>query len=176
MRRILKFIALTLISLSLIFFGLFILLVLFVEPLEFKPTHERNTEELKTACKSVFFDKTQIALPQGANLIDVRYWEPAVLESEHDYSLMIQLPVDSVESFVNASKPFGMPLTKGSLPNMISRSDWECSDPETPYKWTCDENKHENFFSVSKQVRVDKYKHLIVNPSNGQLLFHIYKF
>lgn len=176
MRRILKFIAITLISLGLLLLSLFILLVWFVEPPKLKPTHERNTEELKTAYKSVFFDETQITLPQGANLIDVRYWEPAVLESEHDYSLMIQLPVDSVESFVTASKPFGMPLTKGSLPNMISSSDWECSDPETPYKWACEENKHENFFSVSKQVRVDKYKHLIINPSNGQLLFHVFKF
>ena len=176
MRRILKFIALTLISLSLIFVGLFILLVLFVEPPEFKPTYERNTEELKTAYNSVFFDETQVTLPQGASLIDVRYWEPAVLEGEHDYSLMIQLPNGSVDSFVTASKPFGMSLTKGGLPKMISSSDWECSDPETPYKWACGKNKQKNFFSVSKQVRVDKYKHLIVNPSNSQLLFHIYKF
>lgn len=176
MRRILKFIALTLISLSLIFVGLFILLVLFLEPPEFKPTYERNTEELKTAYKSVFFDETQIALPQGASLIDVRYWEPAVLEGEHDYSLMIQLPAGSVESFLTASKPFGMSLTKGGLPNMISSSDWECSDPETPYKWACEENKQNNFFYASKQVRVDKYKHLIVNPASSQLLFHIFKF
>ena len=176
MRRILKFIAVTVISLGLLLVSLFILLVWFVEPPEFKPTYERSTEDLKTAYKSVFYDETQITLPQGANLIDVRYWEPAVLESEHDYSVMIQLPVDSVESFVTALRPFGMPLTEGSLPNMISSSDWECSDPETPYKWACDENKHKNFFSVSKQVRVDKYKHLIINPSNGQLLFHIFKF
>ena len=134
MRRILKFITVTLISLGLLLVSLFIFLVWFVEPPEFKPTYERNTEELKTAYKSVFFDETQITLPQGANLIDVRYWEPAVLESEHDYSVMIQLPVDSVESFVTASKPFGMPLNEGGLPNMISSSDWECSDPETPYK------------------------------------------
>ena len=176
MLRTLKFIVITFISLSLLFVGLFILLVWFAEPPEFKATHERNTEELKTAYKSVFFDETQVTLPQGASLIDVRYWEPAVLEGEHDYSLMIQLPAGNVESFVTASKPFGMSLTEGGLPNMISSSDWECSDPETPYKWACDENKHENFFSASKQVRVDKYKHLIVNPSNGQLLFHIFKF
>ena len=176
MRKIAKFIALTLISLSLIFVVLFIMLVLFVEPPEFKPTYERNTEELKTAYKSVFFDETQITLPRGASLIDVRYWEPAVLEGEHDYSLMIQLPAGNVERFVTASKPFGMSLTEGGLPNMISSSDWECSDPETPYKWACEENKQKNFFSVSKQVRVDKYKHLIVNPANSQLLFHIYKF
>ena len=176
MLRILKIIGVTLITLSLLLVGLFILLVWFIEPPEFKATHERNTEELKTAYKSVFFDETQVTLPQGASLIDVRYWEPAVLEGEHDYSLMIQLPAGNVERFVTASKPFGMSLTEGGLPNMISSSDWECSDPETPYKWACEENKQKNFFSVSKQVRVDKYKHLIVNPANSQLLFHIYKF
>ena len=176
MLRILKFIVVTLISLSLLLVGLFFLLFWFAEPPEFKATQERNTEELKTAYKSVFFDETQVTLPQGASLIDVRYWEPAVLESEYDYSLIIQLPNGSVDSFVTASKPFGMPLIKGGLPNMISSSDWECSDPETPYKWACEENKQNNFFYASKQVRVDKYKHLIVNPASSQLLFHIFKF
>ena len=102
MLRILKFIVVTLISLSLLLVGLFFLLFWFAEPPEFKATQERNTEELKTAYKSVFFDETQVTLPQGASLIDVRYWEPAVLESEYDYSVIIQLPNGSVDSFVTA--------------------------------------------------------------------------